>query len=98
MNYVKLALSSVAGIAFAASASARQLVSVPLGGCGIADHATISKAVSEHAPGLRCANRLWVERNSISRCECGELEFGISTLQYDMAAMARVCRRNHTKT
>ena len=51
MNYVKLALSSVAGIAFAASASA-QTVGIGSTKAGAVSQitATISKAVSEHAP------------------------------------------------
>ena len=54
MNYVKLALSSVVGIAFAASASA-QTVGIGSTKAGAVSQitATISKAVSEHAPGLQ---------------------------------------------
>ena len=102
MNYVKLALSSVAGIAFAASASA-QTVGIGSTKAGAVSQitATISKAVSgSMLRAFRCANRLWVERNSISRNDEANLSsvspIFLSTI---WLAMARVCRREpNTKT
>ena len=68
MNYAKLALSAFASVAFAATASA-QTVGIGSTKAGAVSQitATISKAVSEHAPGCRCGNRPWVERSSIFR-------------------------------
>ena len=68
MNYVKLALSSVAGIAFAASASA-QTVGIGSTKAGAVSQitATISKAVSEHAPGLQMRKQTMGGTHSIFR-------------------------------
>jgi len=88
MNYAKLALGTVAGIAFAATASA-QTVGIGSTKAGAVSQitATISKAVSEHAPGLQMRKQtMGGTQQYIPVVNAGELEFGISNItQYHMA-------------
>jgi len=88
MNYAKLALGIVAGVAFAATASA-QTVGIGSTKAGAVSQitATISKAVSEHAPGLQMRKQtMGGTQQYIPVVNAGELEFGISNItQYHMA-------------
>jgi len=88
MNYAKLALGTVAGVAFAATASA-QTVGIGSTKAGAVSQitATISKAVSEHAPGLQMRKQtMGGTQQYIPVVNAGELEFGISNItQYHMA-------------
>jgi len=88
MNYAKLALGMVAGVAFAATASA-QTVGIGSTKAGAVSQitATISKAVSEHAPGLQMRKQtMGGTQQYIPVVNAGELEFGISNItQYHMA-------------
>jgi TRAP transporter TAXI family solute receptor len=88
MNYAKLALGTVAGIAFAATASA-QTVGIGSTKAGAVSQitATISKAVSEHAPGLQMRKQtMGGTQQYIPVVNAGELEFGISNItQYHFA-------------
>ena len=100
MNYVKLALSSVAGIAFAASASAHTAVSVPPRRARYRRSPQRSQRPFRACRAFRCANRLWWNATVYPVVNAGELEFGISIfLSTIWLAMARVCRREpNTKT
>ena len=88
MNYAKLALGMVAGVAFAATASA-QTVGIGSTKAGAVSQitATISKAVSEHAPGLQMRKQtMGGTQQYIPVVNAGELEFGISNItQYHFA-------------
>ncbi|PPR09763.1 MAG: hypothetical protein CFH41_02146 [Alphaproteobacteria bacterium MarineAlpha11_Bin1] len=88
MNYVKLALGMFTGIAFAASASAQTVgIGSTKGGAVSQITATISKAVSEHAPGVQMRKQtMGGTQQYIPVVNAGELGFGISNIaQYYMA-------------
>ena len=88
MNYAKLALGTVAGVAFAATASAQTAgIGSTKAGAVSQITATISKAVSEHAPGLQMRKQtMGGTQQYIPVVNAGELEFGISNItQYHMA-------------
>jgi TRAP transporter TAXI family solute receptor len=87
MNYVKLALGTVAGVAFAASASAQTIgIGSTKAGAVSQITATISKAVSEHG-GLQMRKQtMGGTQQYIPVVNAGELEFAISNItQYHMA-------------
>lgn len=88
MNYAKFALGAVASVAFAATASA-QTVGIGSTKAGAVSQitATISKAVSEHAPGVQMRKQtMGGTQQYIPVVNAGELEFGISNIpQYEMA-------------
>ncbi|MGB0629157.1 MAG: TAXI family TRAP transporter solute-binding subunit [Alphaproteobacteria bacterium] len=88
MNYVKLALGTVAGVAFAATASAQTIgIGATKAGAVAQITATISKAVSEHAGGLQMRKQtMGGTQQYIPVVNAGELEFGISNItQFHMA-------------
>lgn len=88
MNCVKLALGVAAGVAISASATA-QTVGIGSTKAGAVSQitATISKAVSEHAPGLQMRKQtMGGTQQYIPVVNAGDLEFGISNIsQYHMA-------------
>lgn len=88
MNYVKLALGTVAGVAFAATASAQTIgIGSTKAGAVSQITATISKAVSEHSGGLQMRKQtMGGTQQYIPVINAGELEFGISNItQFHMA-------------
>ena len=88
MNHLRLALVAAASAAAATGASA-QTVGIGATKAGAVSQitATISKAVSEHAPGLQMRKQtMGGTQQYIPVVNAGELEFGISnTAQYHMA-------------
>jgi TRAP transporter TAXI family solute receptor len=88
MQFVKLALGAAAGVALATSASAETVgIGSTKAGAVSQITATISKAVSEHAPGLQMRKQtLGGTQQYIPVVNAGELGFGISNIpQYYMA-------------
>ncbi len=88
MDYLKLALGTAAGVALAASASAQTVgIGSTKAGAVAQITATISKAVSEHAPGVQMRKQtMGGTQQYIPVVNAGELEFGISNItQYYMA-------------
>ncbi len=88
MTLIRLVLGSAAGLALAGTASAQTIgIGATKAGAVSQITATISKAVSEHAPGLQMRKQtMGGTQQYIPVVNAGELEFGISnTAQYHMA-------------
>ena len=88
MNYLRPLLAAAAVVSLAASASAQTIgIGATKAGAVSQITATISKAVSEHAPGLQMRKQtMGGTQQYIPVVNAGELEFGISnTAQYYMA-------------
>ena len=88
MNYFKLAICAAGSLAFAASASATTVgIGSTKAGAVSQITATISKAVSQHAPGVQMRKQtMGGTQQYIPVVNAGELEFGISNIsQYYMA-------------
>ena len=88
MKYVKLALGTVAGVAFAASASAGTVgIGSTKAGAVAQITATISKVVSEAGVGIQMRKQtMGGTQQYIPVVNAGELDFGISNMpQYYMA-------------
>jgi len=88
MKYVKPALYALAGFAFAASASAQTVgIGSTKAGAVAQITATISKAVSEHAPGVQMRKQtMGGTQQYIPVINAGELDYGIANIaQYYMA-------------
>ncbi|MEQ9449717.1 MAG: TAXI family TRAP transporter solute-binding subunit [Rhodospirillaceae bacterium] len=88
MNYLKIALGSVAGLAFAATASAQTIgIGSTKGGAVAQITATISKVVSESDAGLQMRSQtMGGTQQYIPVVNAGELDFAISNIsQYYMA-------------
>jgi len=88
MNYLKLALGTVAGVAFAATASAQTIgIGATKGGAVAQITATISKAVSESGTGIQMRKQtMGGTQQYIPVVNAGELDFAISNIaQYYMA-------------
>jgi|TARA_A100001037_G_scaffold305840_1_gene347661 TRAP transporter TAXI family solute receptor len=88
MNYFKLVLCAAGGIAFSTTASAATIgIGSTKAGAVSQITATISKAVSEHAPGIQMRRQtMGGTQQYIPVVNAGELAFGISNIsQYYMA-------------
>lgn len=88
MKYCSFALATVAGVAFASAASAQTFgIGSTKAGAVSQITATISKAVSEHAPGIQMRKQtMGGTQQYIPVVNAGELGFGISNIsQYHMA-------------
>ena len=88
MKYINLALATFAGVTLAAGASAQTLgIGSTKAGAVSQITATISKAVSEHAPGVQMRKQtMGGTQQYIPVVNAGELGFGISNIsQYHMA-------------
>jgi len=88
MNYFKLALGAAGCLAFATTASAATVgIGSTKAGAVSQITATISKAVSEHAPGVQMRKQtMGGTQQYIPVVNAGELDFGISNIpQYYMA-------------
>ncbi len=88
MNYLKLALGTAAGLAFAATASAQTIgIGSTKAGAVAQITATISKVVSEAGIGLQMRKQtMGGTQQYIPVVNAGELDFAISNIsQYDMA-------------
>lgn len=88
MQYFKLALGTVAGVALAASASAQTVgIGSTKSGAVAQITATMSKVISSHAEGIQMRSQtMGGTQQYIPVVNAGELEFGISNIpQYSMA-------------
>ncbi|MBT5048067.1 MAG: TAXI family TRAP transporter solute-binding subunit [Rhodospirillaceae bacterium] len=88
MKYINFALATAAGVAFASAASAQTFaIGSTKAGAVSQITATISKAVSEHAPGVQMRKQtMGGTQQYIPVVNAGELGFGISNIsQYYMA-------------